>query len=80
MQWLVMCSMLSAAALVSGQTPAAEWPQWRGPYNTGMADGDAPLKWDDQTNVRWKVAIPGRLYLATDIYLRSRTHLFRIGD
>ena len=60
MQWLVMCLTLSTAALVAGQTPAAEWPQWRGPHNTGMAEGDAPLKWDDQTNVRWKVAIPGR--------------------
>jgi outer membrane protein assembly factor BamB len=25
-----------------------------------MATGDAPLKWDDKTNVRWKVEIPGR--------------------
>jgi outer membrane protein assembly factor BamB len=25
-----------------------------------MASGGAPLKWDDNTNVRWKVEIPGR--------------------
>ena len=37
-----------------------EWRQWRGPTNTGMATGDAPLKWDDKTNVRWKIEIPGR--------------------
>jgi outer membrane protein assembly factor BamB len=46
-------------AVVTGTTPAA-WPQWRGPFNTGMAEGDAPLRWDDSTNVRWKVPIPGK--------------------
>jgi outer membrane protein assembly factor BamB len=39
---------------------ADEWLQWRGPFNTGMAIGDAPLQWDDSTNVKWKIAIPGR--------------------
>jgi outer membrane protein assembly factor BamB len=48
-----------AATLVAAATPA-EWPQWRGPLNTGMAEGDAPLHWDDSRNVRWKLAIPGR--------------------
>jgi outer membrane protein assembly factor BamB len=36
------------------------WPQWRGPLNTGMALGDAPLTWNDTSNVAWKVPIPGR--------------------
>lgn len=39
---------------------ASDWLQWRGPFRTGMAVGDAPLQWDDETNIRWKVAIPGR--------------------
>jgi outer membrane protein assembly factor BamB len=33
---------------------------WRGPFETGMAVGDAPLRWSDGENVAWKVAIPGR--------------------
>ena len=37
-----------------------EWLQWRGPSNNGMAVGDAPLRWDDVTNIKWKLAIPGR--------------------
>lgn len=37
------------------------WPQWRGPLATGMAPhGDPPLKWDEKTNIKWKVALPGR--------------------
>jgi outer membrane protein assembly factor BamB len=36
------------------------WPQWRGPFNTGMAAGDAPLRWSDTSSIRWKTPIPGR--------------------
>ena len=37
------------------------WHQWRGPLATGMAPkGNPPLKWDEKTNVRWKVKIPGK--------------------
>ena len=60
MQLLILCSMLSTVVLAAATATTAEWPQWRGPYNTGMAAGDAPLQWDDQTNVRWKVEISGR--------------------
>ncbi len=37
-----------------------EWGQWRGPFYTGMAPGDAPLTWSDTSKVAWKVEIPGR--------------------
>jgi outer membrane protein assembly factor BamB len=47
------------AAVLTGASPAA-WPQWRGPLNTGMAEGDAPLSWGDSTNIRWKLPIPGK--------------------
>jgi outer membrane protein assembly factor BamB len=39
---------------------SVDWPQWRGPMQTGMSPGDAPLTWSDSTNVRWKVEGPGR--------------------
>ena len=36
------------------------WPQWRGPLATGEAPyGDPPVKWDEETNIRWKVPLPG---------------------
>lgn len=51
---LVIPGVLMAAA----QSPG--WMQWRGPFNTGMAAGDAPLRWSDTEGVAWKVPVPGR--------------------
>jgi outer membrane protein assembly factor BamB len=59
MRVLVMALALFSSAILSAAT-TPEWPQWRGPFNTGMAVGDAPLRWDDRTNVRWTLPIPGR--------------------
>lgn len=44
-------------ALASGP---GDWAQWRGPNWNGVAIGDAPLKWSDTENIKWKAAIPGR--------------------
>ncbi|HKB00571.1 MAG TPA: PQQ-binding-like beta-propeller repeat protein [Gemmataceae bacterium] len=43
-------------------TAGLDWPQFRGPYATGVADGQhPPTTWDVKsgTNVRWKTPIPG---------------------
>lgn len=53
--------LLSSVHVVGEQTRAvAAWPHWRGPSNTGVAAGAAPLTWSDTRNVRWKIEIPGR--------------------
>ena len=42
--------------------PAGEghWPQWRGPLGTGVApQGDPPVEWAEDRNVRWKLPLPG---------------------
>ncbi len=58
--------VLAAFLLVVGtnaqknSTNASHWPQWRGPDFNGMARSDAPTKWSDTENVKWKAAIPGR--------------------
>jgi outer membrane protein assembly factor BamB len=37
------------------------WHQWRGPLATGVAPhAEPPIRWNHQTNIRWKVTIPGR--------------------
>jgi outer membrane protein assembly factor BamB len=37
-----------------------DWPRWRGPFDNGMAKGDAPLTWSDSQRVAWKAELPGR--------------------
>jgi outer membrane protein assembly factor BamB len=54
----VLAFVLSLWAVQAGPA-AVQWGQWRGPFNTGMADSDAPLRWTER-DVRWKVEIPGR--------------------
>ncbi|MFQ5631266.1 MAG: PQQ-binding-like beta-propeller repeat protein [bacterium] len=37
------------------------WPQWRGPYATGVAPhGNPPIEWSESKNIRWKIEIPGK--------------------
>ncbi len=51
------------ALLQAGSDGSAErfWPQWRGPYATGVSrTADPPLEWSETKNLRWKVEIPGR--------------------
>lgn len=46
----------------SKTAPAIEWPQFRGPDATGVANGQQPpVHWNIQTgeNIRWKTPIPG---------------------
>ncbi|MFC1730354.1 PQQ-binding-like beta-propeller repeat protein [candidate division KSB1 bacterium] len=42
---------------------AQNWPQWRGPLMTGAAiDGNPPVEWSEQQNIRWKIRLPGKGY------------------
>jgi outer membrane protein assembly factor BamB len=37
------------------------WPQWRGPYATGVSSrATPPLEWGEGRNVKWKIELPGR--------------------
>ena len=56
--------LIAIAMLFSANTRADDvaknWHQWRGPNADGVAPyGDPPTKWDEKTNVKWKVKIPG---------------------
>ncbi len=54
---------VAAARAASPQTPddvMHNWHQWRGPTATGVAPlATPPLNWSEDSNVKWKVAIPG---------------------
>lgn len=57
-----LAAAIFAVSIVAQRNSANNnhWPQWRGPDFNGMARGDAPSKWSDAENVKWKAAIPGR--------------------
>ena len=51
-----------------------QWPNWRGPDNTGMARTGAPVRWSTTENVKWKTAIPGKGH-STPIIWEDRIYL-----
>src|SRR5580658_10224584 len=60
LRWLTR--LLTATMLLTASIAlfAADWPQFRGPGSTGVADDPAlPDKWSQTENVAWKTAIPG---------------------
>jgi outer membrane protein assembly factor BamB len=83
-----MGSTLPAAAI-----PPTNWPQWRGPNASGVADGQAPpITWDveESSSILWKTPIPGlghsspivwgdRIFL-TSAVSSKQDPVFRIGN
>jgi outer membrane protein assembly factor BamB len=60
----LLCTALVVATLVlllSQSASAAEnWPQWRGPLGTGVADdGNYPVTFNREEGLTWKVELPG---------------------
>ncbi len=51
---------MSVSLMAAGLDDKDAWHQWRGPHNTGVAEGDAPLRFSDVDNVKWRVSIPGK--------------------
>src|SRR5262245_25903359 len=52
---------LPSLRAADGNERLSNWPQWRGPLATGWSPtADPPRKWDEKTNVKWKVPLPGR--------------------
>ncbi len=60
---LVAFATALITAVSAAPDPASEkfWPQWRGPYASGVSKtADPPVEWGETKNLRWKVEIPGR--------------------
>src|SRR5262249_51386637 len=44
----------------SSALPAGNWPRFRGPNGTGVADvKEVPVQWDGPAGALWKAALPG---------------------
>lgn len=42
-------------------TSDGNWPEWRGPFNTGAArGGNIPDEFSETKNIKWKIEIPGK--------------------
>jgi outer membrane protein assembly factor BamB len=56
---LMMASVL--AAFLSATLVAQQWPQFRGPAATGVAETTVPTTWNlaSNTHILWKVELPG---------------------
>lgn len=53
-------TMLSVLFVFSITVNAENWPAWRGPDGDGRSDARVvPLKWSGESNIKWKVALPG---------------------
>jgi outer membrane protein assembly factor BamB len=52
--------ILITVTAVSAPNDAAHWPQWRGPFDNGVARTAAPTEWSATKNIAWKTDIPGR--------------------
>ena len=61
---LILCiSFVSAAVLADdfAHDRQQNWHQWRGPNANGVSPhGDPPVEWNEDSNIRWKVEVPGR--------------------
>ncbi len=58
--WICL-GIFVGGVVLSGEVDRVSWPQWRGPLGTGVApNGEPPLEWSSNKNVRWKTPIPGK--------------------
>ena len=66
MRTTLLMALMSALVLPAfggdfDENRRSNWHQWRGPEANGFAPtADPPTTWDEETNVKWKVAIPGK--------------------
>lgn len=53
-------TFLLISLFVGSPVQAEDWPGWRGPRADGTSkDQGFPVEWDSETNIRWKVPLPG---------------------
>lgn len=57
----IVCLVGFSAGLMGAEANSGNWPNWRGPHFNGTSlDATPPTTWDEEKNVQWKVALPGK--------------------
>ena len=83
----ISSSLLMVGLLVIPVAAQQNWPSFRGPSGSGIAEGfPAPVSWDMEKaeNIRWKTPIPGlghsspviwgdRIFVTTATHSRARS-------
>ena len=74
-----MSRWFSGAVLLVGLAGIAragsDWPEFRGPTGQGHSDAkDVPIQWSGESNLAWKVAVPGRGW-SSPILVQGRIYL-----
>lgn len=76
---VILIALAAVLAAAPARSDEAHWPAWRGPSANGAAPaGKPPVTWSEESNVRFKVEVPGsglgtpvvwgdRLYLTTAV-------------
>jgi outer membrane protein assembly factor BamB len=55
---LVKLSLIAAAGLMAANSPAADWPQWRGPNRTGVSPEKVSAAWPAEgPKVLWRASV-----------------------
>ncbi len=52
--------LTTSLTLMAGLAAADDWKQFRGEGGVSVADATLPKKFDDQTNVAWKIPLPAK--------------------
>jgi hypothetical protein len=56
----VFLLVLLFSSIIYANSGSGNWPNWRGPDNTGAArTGNPPTKWSETENIKWKAKVPG---------------------
>ena len=54
---------------IGGAAAAADdWPQWRGPHGTGVAEGTYPDRWSPTEHIAFKTEIPGKGHSSPSVW------------
>jgi len=68
-------SFTASLLLLAAPAAAEDWPNWRGPNRDGVsAERDLPATWSAESNVLWKVPLPGAAG-ATPVIAKDRIYL-----
>jgi outer membrane protein assembly factor BamB len=53
-------ALFAGANIFASAGTDANWPQWRGPHQDGVAPlANPPREWNESNHVKWKVPLPG---------------------